>query len=54
MRTDLSVPFAQRFQAKKLGAKWDQSRRVWYVENKENLEPFLQWMPEHLTRPHKK
>lgn len=54
MRVDLKVPYSEKDRAKKLGARWDSAKRVWYVENKENLAPFLGWMPEHLRKPHKR
>lgn len=52
MRVNLRVPYKQKEAAKKLGAKWDPGRQTWYVENIENLSPFLQWMPSHLTKAH--
>jgi hypothetical protein len=51
LRTNLLVPFKEKDQAKALGASWDSGRKIWYVENKENLEPFLRWMPKHLKKP---
>ena len=45
MRTNLAVPFADKDAAKSLGARWDAARRVWYVENVDNLEQFLRWIP---------
>ena len=50
MRIDLNVPYKEKDEARRLGAKWDKARRVWYIENKEMLEPFLRWMPMHLKR----
>lgn len=52
MRTNLNVPYKSKDAAKKLGAKWDAARKVWYVENVSNISAFMQWMPEHLTKPH--
>jgi hypothetical protein len=52
MRVDLAVPFDEKDQARGLGAKWDPARRVWFVQNQENLQPFLRWMSERLKRPH--
>jgi len=51
VRTNLSVPYEERNEARRLGAKWDGARRTWYVENKEELEPFLKWMAPHLVAP---
>lgn len=51
MRTNLKVPYAEKDAAKNLGARWDAARKVWYVENVENIAHFMKWMPEHLKRP---
>lgn len=51
MRVNLNVPFSEKGAAKRSGAKWDPGRRTWYVENKEDLRPFLRWMPKHLLKP---
>ena len=52
MRTNLIVPYADKDKAKSLGAKWDVALRMWYVENVENIDNFLQWMPDYLKRPY--
>ena len=54
MRTNLNVQFAEKDAVRKLGARWDAARKVWYVEDLENLKPFLRWMPRHLTYAHGK
>lgn len=53
MRVNLNVPFKEKDSARRLGAQWDAGRRTWYVENVENLEAFLKWIPAHLKRPSK-
>lgn len=45
MRTNLQVPFAEKDEAKQLGARWDAARKLWYVENKSDMAPFARWMP---------
>lgn len=45
MRLNLKVPFAEKDQAKKLGARWDAGRKLWYVEGKDDLAPFSRWSP---------
>ena len=45
MRLNLKVPFAEKDQAKKLGARWDAGRKVWYVEGKDDLTAFSKWSP---------
>ena len=45
MKTNLQVPFAEKDEAKRLGAKWDAARKVWYVENVEDLYLFAKWIP---------
>lgn len=44
MRTNLQVPFAEKDEAKALGARWDPGRRTWYVQNVADLGPFARWM----------
>lgn len=43
--TYLSVPFAQKDQAKALGARWDAAQRQWYVPSGLELTPFQAWLP---------
>ena len=45
MRHDLKVPFAEKDAAKKLGARWDAARKIWYVVDKGDLAPFAKWSP---------
>jgi putative DNA primase/helicase len=42
-RMFLAVPFAEKDQAKTLGAKWDRRARAWYVPAGIDPEPFLRW-----------
>lgn len=51
MRVNLNVPFSEKDKARRLGARWDAARNTWYVENVENLEAFLRWIPDRLKRP---
>lgn len=46
MRTNLKVPFAEKDQAKALGARWDATKRLWYVQNVSDLGPFARWLPQ--------
>ena len=39
---DLSVPRERKDEAKKLGAKWNRFRGVWYVQKGTDLSPFQQ------------
>lgn len=45
MRVNLKVPFAEKDGAKKLGAKWDAARKIWYVESQPDMTPFARWSP---------
>jgi hypothetical protein len=45
MRFDLKVPFAEKDAAKKLGARWDAARKIWYVADKDDVAPFSKWSP---------
>lgn len=46
MRFDLKVPFAEKDAAKKLGARWDAGRKLWYVMgDRVNVAAFAKWSP---------
>ena len=51
MKTYLTVPYHQKDAAKRLGAKWDCERRMWYVTDVDDISAYLQWMPDHLKKP---
>ena len=46
MRINLSCPYSDKDQAKSLGARWDAGKKTWYIENVEDLTPFMRWMPK--------
>lgn len=46
MRINLVTPFAQKDEAKALGARWDSARKLWYIVDVEDLTPFLRWIPD--------
>ena len=41
----MNVPFAEKDQAKALGARWDAARKKWYVPDGKAAEPFARWKP---------
>lgn len=45
MRMNLKVPFAEKDQAKKFGARWDAGRKVWYIEGHVDVAAFSRWSP---------
>jgi hypothetical protein len=45
MRHNLKVPFADKDAAKKLGARWDAARKIWYVADQVDVAPFIKWSP---------
>ena len=45
MRAELDVPFSHKEEAKALGAKWDRTKKIWYVPSGVNPEPFAEWLP---------
>lgn len=51
MRTNLQVPFSEKDEAKRLGARWDATKRVWYVPNADNLAAFARWLPDKDAAP---
>ena len=42
-RVDLDVPFAEKDEAKSLGARWDPQAKVWYVPEGKEAAPFARW-----------
>lgn len=53
MRVNLQVPYEDKDEVKRLGARWDAARKTWFVQGIEDLRPFLRWIPKRLTKPHK-
>ncbi|MBL8445178.1 MAG: hypothetical protein JNK52_14105 [Zoogloeaceae bacterium] len=45
MRMNLKVPFAEKDEAKKLGARWDAARKLWYIDDKTDVAAFSRWAP---------
>ena len=46
---DLRVPYAEKNDAKKLGARWDPEQQTWYVPPGLEIDPFGRWL---LKTPH--
>ena len=46
MRINLITPFAEKDQVKALGARWDGTRKCWYVQDVKDLSPFARWLPK--------
>lgn len=42
-RTYIFVPFADRDEAKELGAKWDKDKKQWFVPSGLDFAPFAKW-----------
>jgi hypothetical protein len=45
-RVDLEVPFAEKDEAKSLGARWDPASKVWFVPAGLNPNAFQRWLPD--------
>jgi hypothetical protein len=45
MRINLETPFAEKEAAKALGARWDGTKKLWYIVDVTDLTPFLRWIP---------
>jgi putative DNA primase/helicase len=50
-RQFVDVPFKQKDDAKKLGAKWDRAAQSWYVPPGVNPEPFAKWAQKGADAP---
>ncbi|WP_031485742.1 zincin-like metallopeptidase domain-containing protein [Maridesulfovibrio frigidus] len=46
-KTYLNVPYSEKGQAKKLGARWDKSKKLWFAATGTDLDPFSKWMPKN-------
>ena len=42
-RIDLNVPYKEKDDAKRLGAKWDPTKKVWFVPDGADPTPFAKW-----------
>jgi hypothetical protein len=43
---DLSVPFHEKDDAKRLGARWDAVRKTWFLPSGTDAAPFSKWLPQ--------
>lgn len=48
-KTYLDVPFAEKDEAKRVGARWDPAARRWYVPEGRALEHFSRWLPARFS-----
>jgi len=47
----LAVPYAERHEAKVLGARWDAVKKAWYVGPEADREKIAKWEPKHQPAP---
>jgi hypothetical protein len=45
-KTYLNVPFAQKDEAKALGARWDAAKKEWFVPADKDITLFARWQPQ--------
>ena len=45
MRINLITPFAEKDAVKALGARWDATKKLWYITDVADLTPFERWIP---------
>ena len=50
-RTYLAVPYAERHEAKAVGARWDAAKKAWYVGPEADREKIAKWEPKHQAAP---
>ena len=48
-RIDLNCSFAEKDQARALGARWDAAGKRWYVNDTHDLRPFLRWLSPQMA-----
>jgi exodeoxyribonuclease VII large subunit len=46
---ELNVPFLEKDEAKRLGARWNGASKRWYIPNGIDAAPFARWLPEGLA-----
>jgi hypothetical protein len=44
--TDLNVPFHEKDEAKRLGARWDAGRKTWFLSDGTDTAAFSKWLPQ--------
>ncbi|MEE4180946.1 DUF5710 domain-containing protein [Pseudomonas viridiflava] len=44
-RINLAVPFAEKEEAKSLGARWDTTLKTWYIPEGVEIGPLIRWLP---------
>lgn len=51
-RINLNVPFGEKEEVKRLGAKWDKDKKTWYIPGNLDRAPFERWVetPRVLTQ----
>lgn len=47
----LAVPYKEKEQAKKLGAKWDKENKLWFAPEGTDLNQLSTWLPENARAP---
>ncbi len=45
MRINLVTPFSEKDAVKALGARWDATKKIWYIVDVADLTPFARWIP---------
>ncbi|MDC9623085.1 DUF5710 domain-containing protein [Xenorhabdus sp. XENO-7] len=45
LRIDLNVPDDEHEKARKLGAHWDVTAKIWFIYNDVDPAPFIKWLP---------
>ena len=45
MRINLVTPYAEKDAVKALGARWDATKKLWYIVDVADLTPFNRWIP---------
>lgn len=45
-RTNIDVPYSEKDEAKKLGARWDATNKTWYIPDNLSIDIFSKWLPK--------
>ena len=51
MRLYLEVPYRDKEEAKQFGCKWDYVKKVWYIDEREDITSIMKWVNREPKQP---
>jgi hypothetical protein len=50
MRVYLNVPYSEKEIAKRRSCRWDNVKKLWYIEDPLHIELYVRWIPEYILK----